>query len=48
MWEMIRGVLSITVIRAENLLPIDYQGKSDPYVVLYMMKQKRIRKKTSV
>lgn len=48
MWEMIRGVLSITVVRAENLLPIDFQGKSDPYVVLYTVKQKRTRKKTTV
>lgn len=48
MWELIRGILSITVLRAENLLPIDFQGKSDPYVVLYMIQQKRLRKKTAV
>jgi len=48
MWELIRGILSVTVLRAENLLPIDFQGKSDPYVVLCMLKQKRLRKKTSV
>ncbi|KAG0592511.1 hypothetical protein KC19_1G258300 [Ceratodon purpureus] len=48
MWELIRGVLSITVLKAENLMPSDYQGLSDPYVVLRMLKQKRSRKKTSV
>ena len=48
MWELVQGILSITVLGAENLLPIDFQGKSDPYVVLYMMKQKRLRKKTTV
>lgn len=48
MWELIRGVLSITVLKAENLMPSDYQGKSDPYVALHMIKQKRLKKKTTV
>ncbi|XP_024382750.1 synaptotagmin-5 isoform X4 [Physcomitrium patens] len=48
LWELIRGILTITVARAENLLPADFQGRSHPYVALHMMKQKRLKKKTSV
>ena len=48
MWEMIRGVLTVVVMRAEDLLPTDFNGKSDPYVVLNMRKHKRSKKKTMV
>ncbi|KAI3771742.1 hypothetical protein L6452_02909 [Arctium lappa] len=35
---IIRGVLSVTVISAEDLPPADLMGKADPYVVLTMKK----------
>ncbi|KAI9117715.1 hypothetical protein K1719_011881 [Acacia pycnantha] len=35
---IIRGVLSVTVISAEDLPAADFMGKSDPYVVLIMKK----------
>lgn len=36
-----RGVLSVTVISAEDLPAMDVMGKSDPYVVLHMKKTGR-------
>ncbi|CAI9782433.1 unnamed protein product [Fraxinus pennsylvanica] len=35
---IVRGVLSVTVILAEDLAPADFMGKADPYVVLIMKK----------
>ena len=35
---IIRGVLTVTVISAENLVAADFMGKSDPYAVLIMKK----------
>ncbi|XP_052209625.1 synaptotagmin-4-like isoform X1 [Diospyros lotus] len=35
---IVRGVLSVTVISAENLPAVDIMGKSDPFVVLIMKK----------
>ena len=35
---IIRGVLTVTVISAENLAAADFMGKSDPYAVLIMKK----------
>ncbi|KAD3067856.1 hypothetical protein E3N88_35736 [Mikania micrantha] len=35
---IIRGVLSVTVISAEDLPPADLMGKADPFVVLIMKK----------
>ncbi|XP_073004423.1 synaptotagmin-5-like [Typha latifolia] len=35
---IVRGVLSVTVISAEDLPAMDVMGKADPYVVLYMKK----------
>ncbi|XP_020240880.1 synaptotagmin-5-like [Asparagus officinalis] len=35
---IVRGVLSVTVITAEDLPPMDVMGKADPYVVLTMKK----------
>ncbi|KAJ4951037.1 hypothetical protein NE237_027869 [Protea cynaroides] len=35
---IVRGVLSVTVISAEDLPVVDLMGKADPYVVLYMKK----------
>ncbi|XP_028760756.1 synaptotagmin-5 isoform X1 [Neltuma alba] len=35
---IVRGVLSVTVISAEDLPPADMMGKADPYVVLIMKK----------
>ncbi|KAM0020925.1 putative C2 domain, synaptotagmin-like mitochondrial-lipid-binding domain, C2 domain superfamily [Helianthus debilis subsp. tardiflorus] len=35
---IIRGVLSVTVISAEDLPPADFMGKADPFVVLTMKK----------
>ncbi|KAI5386749.1 hypothetical protein KIW84_073051 [Lathyrus oleraceus] len=35
---IIRGVLSITVISAEDLPAVDFMGKSDPFVVLTLKK----------
>ena len=36
--EITRGVLSVTVISAENLAPTDLMGKADPNVVITMKK----------
>lgn len=36
---IMRGVLSVTVISAEDLPPMDVMGKADPYVVIYLKKQ---------
>ena len=35
---IVRGVLSITVIAAENLPKVDLIGKADPFVVLQLKK----------
>ena len=44
---IIRGVLSVTVICAENLPVVDLMGKAHPYVVL-KMKKSEARNKTRV
>ncbi|XVE63663.1 hypothetical protein DITRI_Ditri07aG0037800 [Diplodiscus trichospermus] len=44
---IIRGVLSVTVICAQDLPPADLLGKADPYVVL-KMKKSEARNKTRV
>lgn len=44
---IVRGVLSITVISAEDLPVVDLMGKADPYVVL-ILKKSEIRNKTRV
>ncbi|KAF3652551.1 Synaptotagmin-4 [Capsicum annuum] len=44
---IVRGVLSVTVISADDLPPADITGKADPYVVL-IMKKAQIRNKTRV
>lgn len=44
---IIRGVLSVTVISAEDLPPVDLMGKADPYVVL-TLKKSETRNKTRV
>ncbi|XP_073066994.1 synaptotagmin-5-like isoform X1 [Primulina eburnea] len=43
----VRGVLSVTVISAEDLPPADLMGKADPYVVL-SLKKTEARNKTRV
>ncbi|KAH6819161.1 Calcium-dependent lipid-binding family protein [Perilla frutescens var. frutescens] len=35
---IVRGVLSITVVSADDLTPADLMGKADPYVILTMKK----------
>eukprot|EP01018_Ginkgo_biloba_P014419 Gb_10192 [translate_table: standard] len=45
--DIVRGVLSVTVKRAENLNATDLLGKADPYVVL-TMKKTDAKKKTRV
>lgn len=35
---IVRGVLSVTVMSAQDLPAVDLMGKSDPYVVLLMKK----------
>jgi hypothetical protein len=47
-WEVRRGVLTVTVVRAENLLPSDFNGKADPYVVLRMYRSFHLKKETKV
>lgn len=42
-----RGVLSVTVISAEDLAPTDLMGKADPYVVI-AMKKTQTKNKTRV
>lgn len=44
---IVRGVLSVTVIAAEDLPPVDLNGKADPYVVL-IMKKSETKLKTRV
>lgn len=44
---ILRGVLSVTVIGAEDLPSMDILGKSDPYVVL-IMKKSGVKMKTRV
>lgn len=44
---IVRGVLSVTVISAEDLPVTDLIGKSDPYVVL-KMKKSAVKYKTRV
>ena len=44
---IVRGVLSVTVIAAEDLPAVDYMGKADPYVVL-IMKKSETKVKTRV
>ncbi|KAJ0984331.1 hypothetical protein J5N97_002687 [Dioscorea zingiberensis] len=44
---IVRGVLSVTVISAEDLPSMDVLGKADPYVVL-SMKKTETKKKTRV
>ncbi|WOL19075.1 hypothetical protein Cni_G27872 [Canna indica] len=44
---IIRGVLSVTVISAEDLPAMDVMGKSDPYVVI-RMKKSETKNKTRV
>ena len=41
---IVRGVLSVTVIAAENLPSVDIMGKSDPFVVLIMKKSEQKNK----
>ena len=44
---IVRGVLSVTVISAEDLPAVDLMGKADPYVVI-TMKKSDIKNKTRV
>lgn len=44
---IVRGVLSVTVIAAEELPAVDFMGKADPYVVL-IMKKSETKVKTRV
>nr|GMC65158.1 synaptotagmin-5-like [Ipomoea batatas]GME17825.1 synaptotagmin-5-like [Ipomoea batatas]GME20544.1 synaptotagmin-5-like [Ipomoea batatas] len=44
---IVRGVLSVTVISADDLAPTDLMGKADPYVVL-TLKKAGIKNKTRV
>ncbi|XP_050212319.1 synaptotagmin-5 isoform X2 [Mercurialis annua] len=44
---IIRGVLSVTVISAEDLPAVDLMGKADPYIVL-TMKKSEAKNKTRV
>ena len=44
---IVRGVLSVTVIAAEDLPAADLMGKADPFVVL-MMKKSETKAKTRV
>lgn len=44
---IVRGVLSVTVLSAEDLAPTDLIGKADPYVVL-IMKKTESKNKTRV
>lgn len=44
---IVRGVLSVTVISAEDLPPMGVMGKSDPFVVL-SMKKTEAKNKTRV
>ncbi|KAF8400598.1 hypothetical protein HHK36_013897 [Tetracentron sinense] len=44
---IVRGVLSVTVMSAEDLPAVDLMGKADPYVILHM-KKTEMRNKTRV
>ncbi|XP_062195150.1 synaptotagmin-5-like isoform X1 [Phragmites australis] len=44
---IMRGVLSVTVISADDLPPMDIGGKADPFVVVYL-KKGETKKKTRV
>ncbi|XP_057509901.1 synaptotagmin-5-like [Actinidia eriantha] len=44
---IVRGVLSVTVISADDLAPADVMGKADPYVVL-ILKKTETKNKTRV
>ena len=44
---IVRGVLSVTVISADNLAPADVMGKADPYVAL-ILKKTETKNKTRV
>ncbi|MBA0622492.1 hypothetical protein Godav_008029 [Gossypium davidsonii] len=44
---IVRGVLSVLVISGENLPPVDFNGKADPFVVL-TMKKSETKSKTRV
>ncbi|CAM8970457.1 unnamed protein product [Rhodiola kirilowii] len=44
---IVRGVLSVTVVSAEDLPAVDLNGKADPYVILIMKKSDK-RHKTRV
>lgn len=41
---ILRGVLSVTVISAEDLPAVDLMGKSDPFVILIMRKTEQKQK----
>lgn len=41
---ILRGVLSVTVISAEDLPAVDLNGKSDPFVILIMRKTEQKQK----
>lgn len=38
---IVRGVLSVTVISAEDLPVVDFMGKADPFVVLMLKKSEK-------
>jgi Ca2+-dependent lipid-binding protein len=40
-----QGKLSVTVVRANNLINADLVGKSDPYVVLYVRPMFKVKTK---
>jgi Ca2+-dependent lipid-binding protein len=40
-----QGKLSVTVVRANNLINTDFIGKSDPYVVLYVRPMFKVKTK---
>lgn len=44
---IVRGVLSVTIIAAEDLPAVDLMGKADPFVVL-IMKKSETKAKTRV
>lgn len=44
---IVRGVLSVTVVSADDLPAVDLMGKADPYVVL-ILKKSETRNKTRV
>ena len=41
---IVRGVLSVTVISAEDLPIVDFMGKADPFVVLALKKSEKKQK----